>query len=220
MIQLLVFLCFILVVGWLLKTVIGRVWQKMHHLVGIETGLPNPNPSHQLDYRPNQPLPSHLPNGEPLYEPRQWRTKHGKVPAMPQLAGINVDNLNRMPTEAVIILDRIHDKLTRYQAWRQQNTQSTAQGQTPTAWLTERQFVLDKLVNETISEAVNQYDQIARFHPHQLSQIIHDNMTASDMLIAVLQSVDGQIDELLGELYQQASQQLATTYRYVKSRTS
>lgn len=81
-----------------------------------------------------------------------------------------------------------------------------------------KKFVLDKLISETIPEAVNHYDQLARFNPHQLTQKIYHDMTAGDILIQVLLGVDKQIDELLDELNQQVSQKLATTYHYMKSR--
>lgn len=137
---------------------------------------------------------------------------------MPLFQDLSLEQINRMPTEAVVVLDRIHHKLERYLDWQQAQQSQPQSTQATAVPLSERRFVLDKLISQTIPEAVNQYDQLARFNPHQLSQKIHDNMTAGDMLIAVLLGVDKQTDELLHELNQQVSSQLATTYHYVKSR--
>lgn len=198
--------------------VIGKIWHKMHDIVGIEVGQSRHTP--QLGYEPPTTLPNTFGSDNSLQlinqqnsNNKQWQTRHGKLPAMLQLVGITEDKLNLMPTEAVVILDRINGKMVRYTAWQQENQLEQTQ------WLTEKQFVLNRLISQTIPEAVNQYDQLARFNPYHLQQKIHDNLTAGDMLIAVLLEVDKQIDELINELHQQVTNQLATTYRYIKSRT-
>lgn len=207
------------VVFWGAKKLLGFSWRKMHEIAGIEVGtsaysLPyeeRPMLSYDNSVSHNvAKLQQHFsqPNNQVL------QTKHGKISAMPLFTGVNVDKINLMPTEAVVILDRIHDKLSRYYAWQHENAQSTQSE----SWLTEQKFVLDRLVSQTIPEAVNHYDQLARFNPHQLTQKIHHNMTASDILIEVLLGVDKQVDELLNELNQQVSQKLATTYHYMKAR--
>lgn len=195
-------------------------WRKMHEIAGIEVGtspLSLPQTTANIGYQPSTPLPNNIAKQfERLTADNQQMitTKHGKISPMPLLVGLNVDKINLMPTEAVVILDRIHDKLSRYQAWQQESEATSEE----VAWLTEKKFVLDRLINQTIPEAINHYDQLARFNPYQLTQKIHHDMTASDILIEVLLGVDKQIDELLHELNQQVSQKLATTYHYVKTR--
>lgn len=212
----LIFLCMGALCVWCLKT----AWRKMHEIAGIEVGtspLSLPQMTDNIGYQPNTPLPNHITKQhERLTTDNQQMitTKHGKISAMPLLVGLSVDKINLMPTEAVIILDRIHDKLSRYQAWQQESDATSEE----VAWLTEKKFVLDRLIHQTIPEAINHYDQLARFNPYQLNQKIHHDMTASDILLEVLLGVDKQIDELLYELNQQVSQKLATTYHYMKAR--
>ena len=125
-----------------------------------------------------------------------------------------------MPTAAVMLLDTIHDKLIRYQAWQRDQSQSVNQPDHPqTQWLTENKFVVNRLIEQTIPEAVYQYDQIAKYHPSQLNQKIQGEMTAGEILIEVLARVNLQLDELLNEMFHEVSQQFASTYRYVKNRT-
>ena len=85
--------------------------------------------------------------------------------------------------------------------------------------MTENKFVVNRLIEQTIPEAVHQYDQIAKYHPSQLNQKIQGEMTAGEMLIEVLDRVNRQLDELLNEMFHEVSQQFASTYRYVKNRT-
>ena len=119
-----------------------------------------------------------------------------------------------------MLLDTIHDKLIRYQDWQRDQSQSANQPDHPqTQWLTENKFVVNRLIEQTIPEAVYQYDQIAKYHPSQLNQKIQGEMTAGDMLIEVLARVNRQLDELLNEMFHEVSQQFASTYRYVKNRT-
>lgn len=202
---------------------LGAMWQGLHRIAGIETGTPRyalPMASARLGHEPSVAIPNSFRNDErfqllPPTQSNSRRTKHSKTPPMPQLAGVTIECLNRMPTQAVVILDRINDKLTRYQAWRREAQTHT---HTHTA-LSEKQFVIDRLIGQTLPEAVQQYDQLARFNPAHLQQPIHDTMTASDILIAVLQQVDAELDGLMAELNHVATNQLATTYRYIKART-
>lgn len=196
-------------------------WRKMHEIAGIEVGTSPLSLPYQetakIEHQSSTALPTNIAKQfERLTSDNQQMitTKHGKISPMPLLVGLSVDKINLMPTEAVIILDRIHDKLSRYQAW-QQESEATSEEVT---WLTEKKFVLDRLIHQTIPEAVNHYDQLARFNPHQLTQKIHHDMTASDILIEVLLGVDKQIDELLNELNHQVSSKLASTYHYMKAR--
>lgn len=206
------------------------LWHKMHALVGIEVGTPRLG----LGYQQGVALPTRITSQDKLALPTHlkkttkqtyWRTRYGKVPALRHLS-VTADQLDLMPVEAVQLLGVIDERLSRYAAW--QHNQTNASGKATNHklstnlsqnWLTEKQFVLQRLVEQTIPEAVNQYDQLARFHPQALAQPIHDGMNAAQVLMAVLTEVDGQIDGLLDELSAQVSAQLATTYRYVKTRT-
>lgn len=200
----------------------------MHDIAGIEVGTSRHSLPPQISYTPSTAIPNSIGNNldyqlmssNVLQNSKKnlLKTKHGKMSPMPLFQDLSLEQINRMPTEAVVVLDRIHHKLERYLDWQQAQQSQSQSTQTTAVPLSERRFVLDKLISQTIPEAVNQYDQLARFNPHQLSQKIHDNMTAGDMLIAVLLGVDKQTDELLHELNQQVSSQLATTYHYVKSR--
>ena len=208
----------------LIKSIIV-LWHKMHALVGIEVG--HPQEAFLLPYQNLQAIPMSI-TAQSSIEPkksrhRYWQTPYGRIHPLHCLTGINAKHLTLMPKKAIELLVSINERAAQYLTWHQQSQQSTKQqviGATLTNWLTEKQFVIERLINQTIPEAVNQYDQLARFSPQRLSQPIHDDLTAGEVLIAVLQTVDEQIKRVLDEVFIQAGSQLATTYRYVKTRTS
>ena len=220
-----------LLICYIVVRLLTRLWYKMHEFVGIEVGtsryaLPYNEPL-RLSQQSGMAIPNSFANDkifqfQPLAYPNSASHRVGNKESrrsqqvIPAILGIDARRLGRMPTPAVMVLDEIQDKLLRYQAWQQQQTE--LQNQT-TGWLTENKFVINRLIEQTIPEAVNQYDQIAQFHPMQLSQKIYDDMTAGEMLVAVLQQVNQQLNQLLDEMFNEVSQQFATTYRYVKQRT-
>lgn len=227
---LIIALVWLLILAVLLKGLLV-LWHKMHALVGIEVGYPNE--ALLLSHQPSVAVPVNVPSKSklalsPLNQPKTrlkksrqpyWHTRHGNIPSLVYLTGVNVDNIDRMPSQAVNVLISINERLAQYLSWQQQ-AQSNATDSTLTQnWLTEKQFVIERLITQTIPEAVAQYDQLARFNPQRLSQPIHDDMTAGEMLVAVLRAVDEQLLGVLDETFEQASLQLASTYRYVKSRT-
>lgn len=155
------------------------------------------------------------PNRPPFDPNTLWVLKHGRCPIMTELINV-VDErtLNAMPIEAVAILDRINHKLRRYREW------STELNGTQQEWFCERQFVIDKLINESIPEALNHYEQLLRFSPYRTKHnTVHGNMTAGDMLTDLFLEIDYELDELLDELHSLVLNRLASTHRYVKSRT-
>ncbi len=156
------------------------------------------------------------PKNRPPFDPDTlWYLKHGRCPIMTELVDV-VDEatLNAMPIEAVAILDRINSKLKRYREWSSElNDQQQQQHN-------ERQFVIDKLVSESIPEALSHYEQLQRFSPHRTkNNTIQGKMTAGDLLTDLFLEVDYELDELLDELHQTVMNRLASTHRYVKSRT-
>ena len=155
------------------------------------------------------------PTNRPPFDPDTlWYLKHGRCPIMTELVDV-VDEatLNAMPIEAVAILDRINGKLKRYREWSSELNEQQQQHN-------ERQFVIDKLVSESIPEALYHYEQLQRFSPHRTkNNMVQGKMTAGDMLTDLFLEVDYELDELLDELHQTVMNRLASTHRYVKSRT-
>lgn len=155
-------------------------------------------------------------NNRPPFDPDTlWYLKHGRCPIMTELVDV-VDEatLNAMPIEAVAILDRINGKLKRYRDWSQELNEQQQQQHN------ERQFVIDKLVTESIPEALYHYEQLLRFSPQRTkNSTVQGNMTAGDMLTDLFLEIDYELDELLDELHQTVLNRLASTHRYVKSRT-
>lgn len=156
------------------------------------------------------------PTNRPPFDPDTlWYLKHGRCPIMTELVDV-VDEatLNAMPIEAVAILDRINGKLKRYRDWSGELNEQQQQQHN------ERQFVIDKLVSESIPEALHHYEQLQRFSPHRTkNNMAQGNMTAGDMLTDLFLEIDYELDELLDELHQTVMNKLASTHRYVKSRT-
>lgn len=144
---------------------------------------------------------------------KYWHVKHGKVTPLTHLPSMTAEKIHEVPSEALVILDRINDKMARYTVWRAELSDINE------TWLTEKQYAINRLINESIPEAVNHYDQLARFDPNRVKHTkVNGDMTASDVLIDVLQEVDSQLDSLIDELYQQTVQRLASMHRYVKTR--
>lgn len=156
------------------------------------------------------------PTNRPPFDPDTlWYLKHGRCPIMTELVDV-VDEatLNAMPIEAVAILDRINGKLKRYREWSSELNEQQQQQHN------ERQFVIDKLISESIPEALHHYEQLQRFSPHRTKNtMMQGKMTAGDMLTDLFLEIDYELDELLDELHQTVMNKLASTHRYVKSRT-
>ena len=156
------------------------------------------------------------PSNRPPFDPDTlWFLKHGRCPIMTELVNV-VDEaaLNAMPIEAVAILDRINGKLKRYREWSSEINDEQQQQHN------ERQFVIDKLISESIPEALHHYEQLQRFSPHRTKNNVgQGKMTAGDMLTDLFLEIDYELDELLDELHQTVMNKLASTHRYVKSRT-
>ncbi|WP_201527676.1 MULTISPECIES: hypothetical protein [Psychrobacter] len=156
------------------------------------------------------------PTNRPPFDPDTlWYLKYGCCPIMTELVDV-VDEatLNAMPIEAVAVLDRINGKLKRYHDWSDELNEQQQQQHN------ERQFVIDKLVSESIPEALHHYEQLLRFSPHRTkNRTVQGNMTAGGMLTDLFLEVDYELDELLDELHQTVMSRLASTHRYVKSRT-
>lgn len=156
------------------------------------------------------------PKNRPPFDPDTlWTLKHGRCPIMTELVDV-VDEatLNAMPIEAVAILDRINGKLKRYREWSSELNEEQHKQHS------ERQFVIDKLISESIPEALHHYEQLQRFSPHRTkNSLVQGKMTAGDMLTDLFLDIDYELDELLDELHQTVMNRLASTHRYVKSRT-
>ena len=156
------------------------------------------------------------PTNRPPFDPDTlWYLKHGRCPIMTELVDVfDTATLNAMPIEAVAILDRINGKLKRYREWSNELNEEQQQQHN------ERQFVIDKLVSESIPEALHHYEQLQRFSPHRTkNNMVQGKMTAGDMLTDLFLEIDYELDGLLDELHQTVMNRLASTHRYVKSRT-
>ena len=156
------------------------------------------------------------PTNRPPFDPDTlWYLKHGRCPIMTELVDVvDTATLNAMPIEAVAILDRINGKLKRYREWSSELNEEQQQQHN------ERQFVIDKLVSESIPEALHHYEQLQRFSPHRTkNNMVQGKMTAGDMLTDLFLEIDYELDGLLDELHQTVMNRLASTHRYVKSRT-
>ncbi|WP_228284502.1 MULTISPECIES: hypothetical protein [unclassified Psychrobacter] len=174
-----------------------------------DSRAPTPLTDRYLQNRANM-----RPKNRPPFDPNTlWSLRYGRCPIMTELIDVvNEDTLNAMPIEAVAILDRINNKLKRYRDWSSELDAKPTQN--------EKQFVIDKLVNESIPEALYHYEQLLRFSPHRTkNSTTHDKMSARDILIDLFLEIDYELDELLDELHQTVLNRLASTHRYVKSRT-
>ncbi len=187
------------------KRVVEAVQQVRNHQ------SPTPLTDRYLAHRQN----FRHPNRPPFAAATLWQLKHGTVPIMTELVNVvDVATLNAMPIEAVAILDRINQKLGRYREWSEELHGNQEE------WVCERQYVIDKLIAESIPEALSHYEQLLRFSPHRTkNNTVQGAMTAGDMLTDLFLEIDYELDELLDELHSIVLNRLASTHRYVKSRT-
>ncbi|WP_230661266.1 hypothetical protein [Psychrobacter sp. I-STPA10] len=187
--------------------------QRVTHAVKLvnNTQVPTPLTDRYLQLQKNR----RHPNRPPFDPDTLWTLKHGKCPIMTELVDVvDESTLNAMPIEAVAVLDRINHKLSRYREW------STELNDSQEEWVCERKYVINKLIQESIPEALNYYEQLLRFSPHRTkNNIVQGNMTAGDLLTDLFLEIDYELDELLDELHQMVVSRLASTHRYVKSRT-
>lgn len=189
----------LLVVWFVIKPMLSRLWLKFHLLVGIEVGKP------RIDYHHD---PRH---GLVLtYQPVNANI-HGNLPAVQ----LSRDDIAALSPTAQQLLWQINDKLARYQNWC--NAAPNDQAAPP---LTEAQFVLNRLLQDTLPNVLQRYLQLARYTPEHLRATTADNLSADDMLIKILQQTEGQLDTLLAERHADTVAQLASDYRYVQARTS
>ncbi len=186
----------------------GRICDALARVTDI--GTPTPLTDRYLSNRAQM-----RPTNRPPFDPDTlWYLRYGRCPIMTELIDV-VDEatLNAMPIEAVAILDRINGKLKRYREWSSELNEQQQQRN-------ERQFVIDKLVSESIPEALHHYEQLQRFSPHRTkNSMVQGKMTAGDMLTDLFLEIDYELDELLNELHRTVMNRLASTHRYVKSRT-
>lgn len=206
--------------------------QESMHTLAVNSSLSEPQRSERIcdaltqvsDIRTPTPLTDRYlanraqmrPANRPPFDPDTlWYLKHGRCPIMTELVDVvDAATLNAMPIEAVAILDRINSKLKRYREWSSELNAEQQQQHN------ERQFVIDKLVSESIPEALHHYEQLQRFSPHRTkNNVVQGKMTAGDMLTDLFLDIDYELDELLEELHQTVMNKLASTHRYVKSRT-
>ena len=235
----------LLLLSYVAYRLIRLAWYKLHKIAGIEVGMSQyalptsavlKPPAMRLAYQANTLIPNTF-GSDSRFEllPRAVNTKAkanspkakslnaklNRSPLSQSILGIDMAVIERMPTPAVILLDEINDKLIRYHDWQRHQTMQAQTGQThqQTQWLTENKFVVNRLIEQPIPEAVSHYDQRAKYHPSHLNEKIYGELTAGEMLTDVLARVSHQLDELLSEMFREVSEQFASTYRYVKNRT-
>ena len=92
----------------------------------------------RLAYQSNLPIPNTfgsdsrfnlMPPASKNASNKKWfkaKTQQLRL-SSPSILGIDGASIERMPTAAVMLLDTIHDKLIRYQAWQRDQSQSASQ---------------------------------------------------------------------------------------------
>lgn len=127
-------------------------WYKLHDMAGIEVGMSQysvpPTASlakpetMRLAYQSNLPIPNTfgsdsrfelMPRASKNASNKKWFKAKNQQPRLssPSILGIDGASIERLPTAAVMLLDTIHDKLIRYQAWQRDQSQSANQPDHP-----------------------------------------------------------------------------------------
>lgn len=202
-----------------------RGWLALHDMAGIRPGaLPHhpPHPPIRQSLQPSAPT---------AINQWQWR----------QLSDELLPVIQQLPEAQQQQIQRIDDKADAYQQWQadlaQQFTDTTQvshpipQPQWRELPSSEEQFVLRKLLNEHLPQALQSYHTILKqqqrsgYHLSASASSDHSHISSMDaaqsalsVLIALLDDIERRIDERLWACEQQQLQDLAVLQRYVNSR--
>lgn len=139
-------------ISFLVYRWIRLAWYKLHDMAGIEVGmsqysvpptaLPAKPETMRLAYQSTLPIPNTfgsdsrfelMPRASKKAINKKWFKAKNQQPRLssPSILGIDGASIERMPTAAVMLLDTIHDKLIRYQAWQRDQSQSARPSANP-----------------------------------------------------------------------------------------
>ncbi|MDV2859223.1 hypothetical protein R0I52_00665 [Psychrobacter sp. CAM01] len=159
-------------------------WQALHKAVGITPGV--------LTYQDDQ-APLSL-------SAVTWRHLR-----------LHKKYLQRLPNDQLRQLQRIDDKVSRYQSY-----QKTQQADDKTPTVTESQFVLQKLLYTRLPDTLASYDYLVSIDSADLSQT-EKKVEASELLQQVLDHIEQRLDALLDQAQTQHLQALRVMKNYVES---
>ena len=120
-------------------------------------------------------------------------------------------HLRRLPNDQLRQLQRIDDKVSRYQSY-----QKTQQADDKTPTVTESQFVLEKLLYTRLPDTLASYDYLLSIDSADLSQT-EKKAEASELLQQVLDHIEQRLDALLDQAQTQHLQALRVMKNYVES---
>ncbi|WP_198335889.1 hypothetical protein [Psychrobacter celer] len=159
-------------------------WQALHKAVGITPGV--------LTYQDDQ---APLSLSAVTWRHLRLQKKH----------------LQRLPNDQLRQLQRIDDKVSRYQSY-----QKTQQADDKTPTVTESQFVLEKLLYTRLPDTLASYDYLVSIDSADLSQT-EKKAEASELLQQVLDHIEQRLDALLDQAQTQHLQALRVMKNYVES---
>ncbi|MDN5733217.1 hypothetical protein ACTXPO_06455 [Psychrobacter celer] len=120
-------------------------------------------------------------------------------------------HLQRLPNDQLRQLQRIDDKVSRYQSY-----QKTQQADDKTPTVTESQFVLQKLLYTRLPDTLASYDYLVSIDSADLSQT-EKKAEAGELLQQVLDHIEQRLDALLDQAQTQHLQALRVMKNYVES---
>lgn len=129
-----------------------------------------------------------------------------------QRLDLNQKHLKNVPDHQLQQLQRIDDKVNRYEIYQKELQQ---QNRTPVA--TESQFVLHKMLHTRLPEMLASYHQLTNINT-SAKHVNHEKKAeASELLQKILNNIEQRLDSLLDQIEVQHLQDLRAMNRYIDS---
>ncbi|MFW2177176.1 MULTISPECIES: hypothetical protein [unclassified Moraxella] len=128
--------------------------------------------------------------------------------SMPKLTQVTTKNLPKTVIDKVQSIDQKAKKLLGYYDSKQIKDE---------AIMGENQFLVKKILNEDLPEAVQNYQRLDNVRANQLA-VGTTGKTAKVLLDEYLDTINEQFDDMLDAMYEQNAQKLLISNRYLKAR--
>ena len=145
-----------------------------------------------------------------LYKIYQTFTKGRQIgfESMPKLIYITSKNLPNNLINKIQSIDQKAKKLLGYYDSKQIKDEAV---------MGENQFLVKKILNEDLPEAIADYQRLDNIRANQMA-VGTTGKTAHQLLNDYLNTIDEQFDDMLDAMYEQNAQKLLVSNRYLQSR--
>ena len=132
-----------------------------------------------------------------------------------QQLNLNKKHLKVLPDNQLRQLQRIDDKVSSYQSY-----QNVLQAQNKTPAVTEKQFVLNKMLHTRLPEILVSHYQLVSMNRINNESNQQKKAEASELLQEALSNIEQRLDDLLKQIDVQQLQELRVMNNYINSHDS